>query len=144
LRAKLSIVEIIHQVADMKVFYVKAKSFPEGINESHEKIHQLAPSSAGRKFFGLSRPENGSIIYLAAAEEMEPGESEKINCPCLILKKGAYISDPLKDYMNDLSLIGKKFNELLKQPGLDPEGYCVEWYLSDREMNCMVRLGHDE
>ena len=135
--------EFIHQAADIKVFYVKAKSFPDGISESHEQIHQLAPSYAGRKFFGLSRPENGLIVYLAAAEEMEPGESEKLHCPSLILKKGAYISEPLKDYMNDLSLIGKKFNELLKQPGLDPEGYCVEWYLSDREMNCMVRLGHD-
>ena len=136
--------EIIHQVTDIKVFYVKAKSFPDGISESLEKIHQLAPSSSGRKFFGLSRPENGSIIYLAAAEEMETGESEKLNSPCLILKKGAYISEPLKDYTNDLGLIGKTFNELLKQPGLDPEGYCVEWYISDIEMNCMVRLGHDE
>jgi hypothetical protein len=137
-------VEIIHQAADIKVFYVKAKSFPEGISESLERIHQLAPSSPDRKFFGLSRPENGSIIYLAAAEEMETGESEKINCPSLILRKGAYMSEPIKDYMKDLNLIGKTFNELLKKPGLDPEGYCVEWYLSDKEMNCMVRMGHDE
>jgi hypothetical protein len=136
-------VEIIHQAADIKVFYVRAKSFPEGIRESLEKIHQIAPSQSARKFFGLSRPENGNIVYLAAAEEMVPGESEKLHCDSLILKKGAYMSETLKNYTNDLSVIGKTFNELLKGPGLDPEGYCVEWYLSDKEMNCMVRLGMD-
>jgi hypothetical protein len=136
-------VEIIHQAADLKVFYVQAKSFPDGISESLEKIHQIAPTQADRKFFGLSRPENGNIVYLAAAEEMVPGESEELHCDSLILKKGAYICESLKDYSRDLSNIGKTFSELLKQPGLDPEGYCVEWYISDKEMNCMVRLGMD-
>ena len=135
--------KIIHQAEDIRLFYVKAKSFPGGIDESLKKIHQIAPSSPDRKLFGLSRPENGNIIYLAAAEEMVPGEGQELRCDSLILKKGAYMSETLKDYMNDTSVIGRTFNELLKSPGLDPEGYCVEWYISDQEMNCMVRLGMD-
>jgi len=59
---------------DIKVFYITAKSFPDGISEAHQKLHSLIPFSKNRKYFGLSPPENehGTIIYRAADEELTP------------------------------------------------------------------------
>jgi hypothetical protein len=125
---------------DIKVFYITASSFRLGIGAAHEKLHALVPSSAGRRFFGISRPENGHIVYKAAAEEMEEGEAEKLNCDTLVLEKGKYISLTLHDYLKDLQSIGNAFKQLLSCPGLDPQGYCVECYLNDKDMRCMVRL----
>jgi hypothetical protein len=125
---------------DIKVFYVTAKSFPGGIMEAHQKLHSLTPFSNGRRFFGLSRPENGIIVYKAAAEEMGGGEAEKLNCDTLIIKKGKYICLTINDFMKDIQSIGKAFKELLANPGLDPDGYCVEWYLNDKDVKCMIRL----
>ena len=51
-----------------------AKSFPEGILEAHQTLHALVPYSQNRKYFGISRPENGNIVYKAAAEELIEGE----------------------------------------------------------------------
>lgn len=108
--------------------------------EAHRKLHVLVPFSANRRYFGISRPENGPIVYRAAAEELEPGEAEKMHCDTLVLKKGKYISLLINDYMKDVQSIGNVFRQLLSYPGLDPNGYCVELYLGNKDVKCMVRL----
>jgi hypothetical protein len=125
---------------DIKVFYVTAKSFPDGILEAHQKLHSLVPFTTARKYFGISRPEDGIIVYRAAAEELTPGEAGKFNCDTLVLKKGKYISTTINDYMKDVQSIGRTFKELLSRPDIDPQGYCVEWYFNDKDVKCMVRL----
>ena len=132
--------ETITQDNDVKVFYVTAKSFPDGIMESYDKLFALVPPSSDRKYYGISRPENGSIVYKAAVEEIAPGEAEKFNLDTLVIKKGNYICTTLNDWMKDTSEIGRIFSELLTQPGLDPEGYCVEDYFNDKDVKCMIRL----
>jgi hypothetical protein len=132
--------ETTHLDIDIKVLYVHATSFPDGIKPAHEKLHSVVPFSTNRKYFGLSRQENGVIIYKAAAEELNEGEAEKFNLPTMIVRKGNYISVDITDYMKDIPAIGKTFQELLSHPGIDPEGYCFEWYLSMKDMRCMVRL----
>jgi hypothetical protein len=41
--------------------------------------------------------------------------------------------------MKDIPAIQRTFNQLLAQPGLDPQGYCVEQYIGN-DMLCMIRL----
>jgi hypothetical protein len=126
---------------DITLFYVEAESYPDGILAAHKKLHSMVPFSKERNYYGVSRPENGgAIVYKAAAEEMKPGEAEKYQCKTLVLKKGNYISTVIDDYRKDVSSIGRTFQELLKHPGIDPKGYCVEWYLSENSVQCMVRL----
>ncbi len=134
--------ETIKLENDIKVFYVTAKTFPQGIPEATGKLHALFPFSPERKIFGLSRPENnGAIVYRAAAEELKPGEAEQFNCDTLIIKKGNYISLMVNDFRKDIMSIDRAFKQLLKHPNLDPQGYCVEWYATDEaSVRCMIRL----
>lgn len=126
---------------DIPVLCTTAKSFPAGIMESHQKLHSLIPFSTDRKYFGISRPEKGGeIVYKAGAEELQEGEAEKFGTERLVLKNGKYICIEIHDYMKDLQGIGNAFQQLLAQPGLDREGCCVEWYVSDKEVKCMIRL----
>ena len=127
---------------DIKIMYVTAISFPEGIKAAHEKLHNLVPFSTERKYFGLSRPENGVIIYRAAVEEINKGEADNLKLERLIIRKGNYISLTINNFMKDLQSIERAFKELLEYPGLDPQGYCVEWYLSLQDVKCMIRLNH--
>ena len=137
---KLILMETIHFDNDIKVLYVQATSFPDGILAAHQKLHGLIPYSTERKYFGISRPEDGVITYKAAAEELQSGESEKLNLDTLTLKKGNYACISVNDYMKDLQSIGNTFNQLLTLPNLDPQGYCVEWYINDKDVKCMIRL----
>lgn len=126
---------------DIKVLFVTAKSFPDGIVDALENIHALVPYSIKRRYFGLSRPEgNGGIVYKAAAEELNPEEAELLGCETMIIRKGKYYCITIHDYMKDLSGIGKAFDELLTQRDLDPDGYCVEWYIDNKDVKCMIRM----
>ena len=47
---------------DIKVFYKTAKSFPDGVLSAHQTLHALIPFTTDRRYFGISRPENGAIV----------------------------------------------------------------------------------
>ena len=47
---------------DIKVFYIQAKSFPDGVMEAFQKMHSLIEFPPQRRNFGISRPENGEIV----------------------------------------------------------------------------------
>ena len=127
---------------DLKTYCVTAFSFPEGIAEAHQQLQQLLPLNERRNFFGISWPdENGIIIYKAAAEIME-GE----NLPGLetfIIKNGPYNSFYINEYKKHPDSIGQAFELLLKQHEVDPHGYCLEWYINDQDVKCMVPLGKE-
>jgi hypothetical protein len=136
-------VEIIVIDKDINLIYEQAVSFPDGVKPAHEKIHSLFPFTSKRKYFGVSRPENGIIIYKAAVEEIAQGEAEKFGLPIMTLKKGNYISTVIHDFMKDIPAIGQTFQELLAHPEIDPQGYCVEWYFNLNDVRCMVRLNNN-
>ncbi len=126
---------------DLKVFCVTADSFPEGILAAHENLHTLISFSKERNYFGLSRPnEKGAIVYKAAATELTPGEFEKLNLEPFVLKQGTYRCTTIKDYVKDMLSISKAFDQIIHSSGIDPQGICVEWYLNDKDVKCMVRL----
>ncbi|HWB25038.1 MAG TPA: hypothetical protein VG738_06140 [Chitinophagaceae bacterium] len=125
---------------DVTVLYVTATSFPAGIMQAFAQLREKVQGMEGRKLFGLSRPENGMITYHAATEEKFESEGKQLHCDTLVLKKGKYICHTVNNFMNNLPAIGNTFRELLAQPGIDPQGYCVEWYFNDTDVHCMVRL----
>jgi len=126
---------------DIIVLCVTAKSFPEGISEAHETLHNLLPTSEDRNFYGISSPnEHDVIVYKAAVEQLYEGEAEKLKCETFIIRKGDYISCTIRDFHNDVGSIGKAFHELLADSRIDPQGYCVEVYLNETDVQCMVRL----
>jgi hypothetical protein len=125
---------------DIEVLTLKASSFPEGVLEAHKTLHQCVSSTNNRRYFGLSRPEQGTIIYRAAAEVLGQDEPKKFGLETLTILKGNYTSISISNFMDDVSRIGKAFTDLLQRRDLDSEGYCIEWYLNDKEVKCMVRL----
>lgn len=125
---------------DIWVFTVEADSFPDGILDAHRRLHKAIPDKTPRRIFGLSRPENGVIRYVAAAEEHDPGEGTDLGCGRLCIQKGTYISETIVNYSTTPEQITAAFNRLLKDGRIDPQGYCVEWYFNDTDVYCMVRL----
>lgn len=129
---------------DIKVMYVDATTFPDGIERAHIQLHAMLTEKERRRFFGISWPnENGEITYKAAADEMVPGEAEKLGLKTFTIKKGSYNSFFIKDFMQDMGSIKRAFKLLLAQHEVDPDGYCLEWYIGDNDVKCMVPLGPD-
>jgi hypothetical protein len=128
---------------DIKVFCETAKSFPEGILEAHKELESIITCSKQRRYFGISsRNAKGVIIYDAAAEEIYQGEAEELGCEMFVIESGSYISLLLEDYISDVKSIAKAFQQLTAYPGVDPQSYCIEWYLNEKDVRCMVKLDH--
>ncbi len=126
---------------DIKVFCETAKSFPDGIMEAHKELESIISCSKQRRYFGISsRNAKGIIIYDAAAEEIYQGEAEELGCEKFVIESGQYISLLVENYVSDVSAILKAFQLLMAYPGIDPQGYCIEWYLNEKDVMCMVRL----
>ncbi|WP_251551965.1 transcriptional regulator [Neobacillus muris] len=124
---------------DIKVLCITAKSFPDGIQDAHERLHEILPFSKERRYFGISRPERGVIVYKAAAEELGNDKGENLHCESFIIEKGKYRSITLFNHNHDPQKISKAFEELISYSDIDPNGYCIEWYHGD-DLKCMVRL----
>ena len=133
--------EIYYIDKDIKVFYVTATSFPEGVGGAFQKLLSFLPKPNERLLYAISSlNEKGIIIYKAAVEESFPGEGEQNGCETFLIKKGEYWSELLLDWRKDESIVGKTFQKLLKHPNLDKSGYCLEIYPNEKDIRCLVPL----
>lgn len=125
---------------DICVYCKTAKSFPNDILEAHQELHKMIPFTKERRYFGISRPEKGVIVYKAAAEKLDNDGDENIKCESFIIERGSYRTISVLKFKNSPQAIGNAFEELISYADIDPNGYCIEWYVNDEEVNCMVRL----
>jgi len=126
---------------DIKVFYVTATSFPEGVGRAFQKLLSFLSMPNDRLLYAISSiNEKGMIIYKAAVEESFPGEGQQNGCETFVIKKGEYWSELLPDWRKDESIVGKTFQMLLSHPNLDKSGYCLEIYPNEKDIRCLVPL----
>ena len=127
---------------DIKLFYVQADSFPLGVGGAFKKLNELIGHNKSRLLYGISYPDGvGNLVYRAAVEETSPDEATKAGCPIFVVRKGDYISAYLSDWKKDESIIGHTFQELLRDPHIDKQGYCLEIYPNEKDVRCLVPLG---
>jgi hypothetical protein len=131
--------EIYQLKEDIKVFYVTAKSFPQGVEAAYNELYSKA-GKEGRNIYGLSKPENGTIVYRAAVAENFADEAEKLGCETYIIPKGTYHTEIIHDFMNNMEKFAPTFQALLAAPNLDWNTWCVEWYKDDQNVVCMVKM----
>ncbi|HEX7902979.1 MAG TPA: hypothetical protein VF487_03790 [Chitinophagaceae bacterium] len=133
--------EIFQLKDDIRVFCITATSFPQGIMEAFEKLEKLLPTREGRTFFGLSQPGGrGTIIYKAAVQEKYNGEGEQYGCETITIQKGTYLTELITGWQKRIPAIGEIFQQLLADPRLDMNSFCVEWYKNETDVLCMVKL----
>lgn len=130
---------------DIKVMYVTAANFPDGIVAAHQHLQSLLPNVADRRHFGISKPnENGEIVYKAAAEETHPGEAQNLGLETFLIKNGAFMSFYITDYRENPNSIRTAFQLLTGQQEADPNGYCLEWYIGENDVKCLVPSGPED
>ena len=131
--------EIYKLENDLDLFCITARSFPHDIKNAFDQLVKLIGSTEGRTFFGISfEEEKGAIIYKAAVLESYTGEGDRLGCENFTMQKGEYITETIKDWMKDVSSIGKTFSKL-GESRPDTTFPCIEWYKGPDVM-CMVRL----
>jgi hypothetical protein len=137
--SKIKTMEKYNIDKDINVVCITAATFPNGVMAAHQAVHAKYPGGNNRRFFGISRPDRtGTIIYKAAAELL-PGETAD-GLETFTIKKGTYLGRYIHNFMSDVQQVGSTFREILGQPGLDPNGYCLEIYEGENDVRCLVGL----
>jgi predicted transcriptional regulator YdeE len=130
---------------DINVFCVTAKAFPNGIIEAFQTLENLDPSICERPFYGISyQNKEGDTVYKAAVAEVFDGEGKEYGCETFAIKSGSYSAIRLFDFMEKLDVIPNAFRKLLADRRLDKNFPCVEWYISSKEVMCMVRINQSK
>jgi hypothetical protein len=127
------------QPESLRLLYVTADNFPEGIGTAFEKLESLIDDVHNRTFWGLSKPQKGQMVYRAGIAEAYPGEAEKLGCAVYILPAGTYLTQTVTHFRQNLPAIGTAFQQLLSAPDLDEAAWCVEWY-KGCDVLCMVKM----
>ncbi len=126
---------------DVSLLCVTAKSFPDGIQAAFHELKQRIPRNDTRTPYGISKPErDGTIVYRAGVEQAFEGEATQQGCETVIVKKGTYLSRTVTHWQSKMETLGGVFDELIRDPRLDPDSLCVEIYQSQTELICMVRI----
>lgn len=126
---------------DIPTLRVAATSFPSGVMEAFSTLHGILPAKEGRQTFGISHGgTEGEMLYWAATNVLNEAAEKEAGFEPFIIRKGAYASILVQDFYKDMSAIGRTFQTLLAHPDLDPEGYCLEIYQSEKDVQCLVKL----
>jgi hypothetical protein len=130
---------------DLKVFGKEVPTFPLGVGESFEALINMIPDGSKRVYYGVSHmDETGKIIYKAAAEEKYGGEAEKYGCQRYIIEKGAYLAVTITDWRDKIDCIKDVFHDMMEDDRADKTKEVVEWYKTETEMLCLVKMKERE
>lgn len=122
-------------------YLVKAQTFPDGVMAAHQQLHAAFAFDGHRRFFGISRGlPGGGIDYSAAVEKMEGDTIAPNRFESFVIPAGRYRGTELPDFRKDIPAIGRLFSQLLQDPELDPNGFCLEWYYNMNDVQCTVKL----
>ncbi len=127
---------------DIITYSQDADVFPGGVKKAHDALRERLPKNERRHFYGVSWPsKEGGIKYKALAEKLEGEDYPGLDT--FVIKNGPYNSFYISNYRENESKIPEAFEILVKQHEVDPNGYCLEWYINEHDVKCMVPLGKE-
>ena len=130
---------------DLKVFGKEVPSFPLRVGETFQSLMNMIPNGSKRAYYGISHmDETGKIIYKAAAEEKYAGEAEKYGCPRYTIEKGSYLAVTITDWRDKIDCIKDVFHDMMEDDRADKTKEVVEWYKTETEMLCLVKMKERE
>ena len=125
---------------DIPVICKRVDTFPNGIKEAFDAIFKEF-GMVGRENYGISyMDEKFQIVYQVAVTEKFDGEADGTNYESYTIRKGDWLCVTLTDWMSKTGQIKDVFGQLMRDPRVDKTSIGLEWYKSDKEMQCMMRL----
>jgi hypothetical protein len=125
---------------DINTFGVHVTTFPAGVGEAFEKLSKELENGMHRPWYGISwMDDKGKVVYYANSAEISPNEAAKYKYETLLIEKGEYYCEPVKNWRSNLDCIKDVFHDMMESGKTDSNKPCIEWYKSDDEMLCLIK-----
>lgn len=123
---------------EVKVMYIKSDNGIAGGAAAFVKLESKLPSLKGRKFYGVIFGTPPKEEYWACVAITLDDRPEKMDLEIWTIPGGKYAQRKIKDWNNNLMLIGPTFKDLIREYGIDPNRPSIEYYRSMQEL--IIRL----
>ena len=132
--------EILRLTEDVTVLCEIVPTFPNGIDAAFKSLEKRFSGKA-HSFYGISYiDEAGTLIYKTAVTASSIDDHASTGLKSFIILKADYLVTTLENRINQLPNIGRALMELMEDERADKTFPCVEWYRSDEQMLCMVKM----
>jgi hypothetical protein len=119
---------------------LKSPDGPSSAEDTFRRLESHLSSLKGRKFYGLSKLENGNLTYLACVN-MEKDDDGDINGgQIIILEKGTYVREKISDWKKNLEQIPAVIDRVAAESTVNSERYVIEFYRSERELFLLIPI----
>lgn len=126
--------------SSIRLMCLKSPDGPHSAEDTFRRLENHLPSLRGKKFYGLSKLENGNLTYLACVN-MEEGESGDIKgLQKLTLEKGVYDREKINDWQKNLGQIPTVIDRVAASNSVDSERYVIEFYRSEKELFLLIPI----
>lgn len=135
------------QKSDEKLMCLKS---PEGIrtvSRTFDRLESKLHSLKGRRFFGLSKEEEGEEVYFACTRIEPEDDPEKLGFQRLAIEKGKYDRELFSDWEKkwdgqNIEGLPELFQAMhtRNSGNIDGKRFTVEYYRSQRELYVMLPI----
>jgi effector-binding domain-containing protein len=132
--------EVIAIENDITVFGNLVKDFPAGISAAFDSLMKQLEDGKKRSYYGLSWMEGTKIVYYVLAPEIVKDEGSRLHMKLFTMEKGKYLAVRINDWKKKLSSIAAVFETIMKDERIESGAPCWEWYFSDDEMLCLMKM----
>lgn len=130
----------LKKLDELKLIYLKAESFPEGITAVWDKLDKTLPSLKGRKFYGAAKMIGGKMEYRACVVPLDENEHKALGMDAFTIPPGTYAAKKLPDWQSHIPEIRNIFAELNSKFEANTELYNLEFYKSSSELIVMLPI----
>ena len=124
----------------LKIFGLQVTTFPEKVGDAFDILSKQIPNGLERSYYGISWIEGSQIVYYACTEQNQEGEAVKYNAREFTIVEGNYLCEVLQDWMPKTDSIKGIFEKMMNDPRIDTSKPAIEWYKSDEEMWCLIKI----
>lgn len=117
-----------------------AENFGEGIAQSFVQLaNNLGHQGEKRDCYGIVTKEEEAMVYYAGMSPL-PADNDRPNTlKTYEILAGSYAMIRISDWNQNLLHIGPTFDQILKSGLVNPSSPCIEYYISENELYCMVQ-----
>ena len=123
----------------VRVIGSPVKTFPNGIETAFRNLMTSLPNGDKRVYYGIGECTSSGIVYIAAAEQITPGEGEKFGLQSYEIEEGKYLAVEVLNWRPKTSSIKDVFELMYQHQKADRTKPSVEIYLDDNKMLCLVK-----
>ncbi len=126
--------------SSIKLMCLKSPDGPHSAEDTFRRLENHLSSMRKRKFYGLTRLEEGNLTYLACVNMEGGADRDFVEGQKVTLEKGKYEREKISDWKKNLGQIPAVIDRVAAESSVDSERYVTEFYRSEKELFLMIPI----